>query len=186
MAFDLNHFLAEGARQHAALAKRPLPDLLAEAEEDRQRGHGRIVSYSRKVFAPLTHLCRDSCGYCTFAKPPRSVRAPYMSLEEVLAVAESGARAGCKELLFTLGDKPELRYREAADWLEAAGHRDTFGYLRAAAAEVVKRTRLLPHINAGIMTPDEMAAMREVSVSQGLMLESISPRLCEKGGPHYG
>ena len=128
-----------------------MPDLLAEAEEDRQRGHGRIVSYSRKVFAPLTHLCRDSCGYCTFAKPPRSVRAPYMSLEEVLAVAESGARAGCKELLFTLGDKPELRYREAADWLEAAGHRDTFGYLRAAAAEVVKRTRLLPHINAGIM-----------------------------------
>src|SRR4029079_2490575 len=85
-----------------------------------------------------------------------------------------------------LGDKPELRYREAADWLEAAGHRDTFGYLRAAAAEVVKRTRLLPHINAGIMTPAEMAAMREVSVSQGLMLESISPRLCEKGGPHYG
>ena len=186
MAFDLSHFLAEGARQHAALAKRPLPDLLAEAEEDRQRGHGRIVSYSRKIFAPLTHLCRDSCGYCTFAKPPRSVRAPYMSLEEVLAVAESGARAGCKELLFTLGDKPELRYREAADWLEAAGHRDTFGYLRAAAAEVVKRTRLLPHINAGIMTPAEMAAMREVSVSQGLMLESISPRLCEKGGPHYG
>jgi FO synthase len=186
MAFDLSHFLAKGARQHAALAKRPLPDLLGEADEIRQRGHGRIVSYSRKVFAPLTHLCRDSCGYCTFAKRPRAVRAPYMSLEEVRAVAESGAKAGCKELLFTLGDKPELRYREATDWLEAAGHRDTFGYLRAAAAEVVKRTRLLPHINAGIMTPEEMAAMREVSVSQGLMLESISPRLCEKGGPHYG
>ena len=109
-----------------------------------------------------------------------------MSLEEVLAVAASGAEAGCKELLFTLGDKPELRYTEAADWLKAAGHRDTFGYLHAAAAEIVKRTRLLPHINAGIMTAAEMSAMREVSVSQGLMLESISTRLCEKGGPHYG
>jgi len=186
MAFDLNHFRAEGARQYLALAKLPLADLLAEAEELRQRGHGRTVSYSRKVFAPLTHLCRDSCGYCTFAKRPRSVRAPYMSLEDVLAVAESGAQAGCKELLFTLGDKPELRYSEAADWLKAVGHRDTFGYLHAVAAEVAKRTRLLPHINAGIMTPPEMAAMREVSVSQGLMLESISTRLCEKGGPHYG
>ncbi len=186
MAFDLTHFLAEGTRQYAVLAKRPLSDLLAEVQEIRQRGHGRIVSYSRKVFAPLTHLCRDSCGYCTFAKRPRAVRAPYMSLEDVLAVAESGAKAGCKELLFTLGDKPELRYAEAASWLKGAGHRDTFGYLRAAAAEVVKRTRLLPHINAGIMTPEEMAAMREVSVSQGLMLESISTRLCEKGGPHYG
>ena len=152
MAFDVTDFLAEGARQYLALAKRPLPDLLAEAEEIRQRGHGRIVSYSRKVFAPLTHLCRDSCAYCTFAKSPRAVRAPYMSLEEVLAVAVSGAEAGCKELLFTLGDKAELRYAEAADWLKAAGHRDTFGYLHAAAAEVVKRTRLLPHINAGIMT----------------------------------
>ena len=91
MAFDVTDFLAEGARQYLALAKRPLPDLLAEAEEIRRRGHGRIVSYSRKVFAPLTHLCRDSCAYCTFAKPPRAVRAPYMSLEEVLAVAASGA-----------------------------------------------------------------------------------------------
>ena len=135
MAFDVTDFLAEGGRHCLALAKRPLPDLLAEAEEIRQRGHGRIVSYSRKVFAPLTHLCRDSCAYCTFAKPPRAFRAPYMSLEEVLAVAESGAKAGCKELLFTLGDKPELRYAEAADWLKAAGHRDTFGYLHAAAAE---------------------------------------------------
>jgi FO synthase len=186
MAFEVTDFLAAGAKRYATLAQRPLPDLLAEAEEMRWRGHGRIVSYSRKVFAPLTHLCRDSCAYCTFAKRPRAVRAPYMSLDEVLAVAESGAKAGCKELLFTLGDKPELRYAEAADWLRAAGHRDTFGYLHTAAAEVIKRTRLLPHINAGIMTCAEMSAMRDVSVSQGLMLESISPRLCEKGGPHYG
>jgi FO synthase len=186
MTFDVSQFLAEGNRQCSVLSRRPLPDLLAEAEEIRRRGHGRIVSYSRKVFVPLTHLCRDSCGYCTFAKRPRSVRAPYMSLEDVLVVAKSGAKAGCKELLFTLGDKPELRYEAAANWLRAAGFRDTFVYLHAAASEVVKRTGLLPHINAGIMTPAEMSAMREVSVSQGLMLESVSSRLCEKGGPHYG
>jgi len=186
MAFDVGEFLAEGDRRYTALSRRPLPDLVAEAQEMRRQGHGRIVSYSRKVFAPLTHLCRDSCGYCTFAKRPRAARATYMSIEDVLAVAAAGAKAGCKELLFTLGDKPELRYAAAADWLEAKGFPDTFAYLHAAALAVVKRTGLLPHINAGIMTQVEMAALREVSVSQGLMLESISPRLCEKGGPHFG
>ena len=185
MAFDVTDFLAEGTRQCLALAKRPLPDLLAEAEEIRQRGHGRIVSYSRKVFIPLTHLCRDSCAYCTFAKPPRAVPAPYMSLEEVLAVAASGAEPGCKELLFTLGDKPELRYAEAADWLGRGPSR----HVRLSARRRCRGrqgTRLLPHMNAGIMGPAEMAAMRDVSVSQGLMLEIDLERLCEKGGPHYG
>jgi FO synthase len=185
MTFDIAAYLAEGESLSEAFSRRPLGDLLGEAEDMRQRGHGRRMSYSRKVFAPLTHLCRDVCGYCTFAQSPKASRPAYMSIDEVIALAQSGERAGCRELLFTLGDKPELRYAAAAIWLRAAGFQDTFSYLRAAAAAVVERTDLLPHINAGVMSRKDMAALREVSVSQGLMLESISPRLCEKGGPHH-
>ena len=186
MTLDIAAYLAEGETRSEAFSRRPLGDLLSEAEESRQRGHGRRMSYSRKVFAPLTHLCRDVCAYCTFAQSPKASRPAYMSIDEVIALAQSGERAGCRELLFTLGDKPELRYAAAAIWLRAAGFADTFGYLRAAAAAVVERTGLLPHINAGVMSREDMAALREVSVSQGLMLESISPRLCEKVGPHHG
>jgi FO synthase len=186
MTLDIPKFLADGAQLSAEFSKRDFEQLLSEAEKARRFGHGNIVTYSRKVFAPLTHLCRDSCTYCTFAKAPRLVQAPFMSLEQVILTAKLGAGAGCKELLFTLGDKPELRYPAAAEWLEAAGFTDTFGYLKAVAAEVVKRTGLLPHINAGVMTSTEMSELREVSASQGVMLESISERLSEKGGPHYG
>jgi FO synthase len=186
MMLDIERWLREGESLSEEWSRRPLPDLLEEADELRRRGHRRVVSYSRKVFAPLTHLCRDVCAYCTFAWAPKASRPAYMSIDEVVALAESGEKVGCHELLFTLGDKPERRYAAAVNWLRAAGFESTFDYLRATAARTVERTELLPHINAGIMSREEMAAIREVSVSQGLMLESISPRLCEKGGPHHG
>ena len=152
----------------------------------RDQGHGRVVSYSKKVFIPLTELCRDVCHYCTFAKTPRKLERAYMTLDEVLSVARAGAEAGCKEALFTLGDKPELRYRVAREQLAELGHQSTLGYLEEAARVVLAQTGLLPHVNPGIMSAEDMAALRTVSVSQGIMLESVSPRLCEKGGPHHG
>jgi FO synthase len=160
--------------------------LMARAALLRDDGHGRLFTYSRKVFIPLTQLCRDVCHYCTFAHPPRKGQRAFMTREEVLDVAKAGAKAGCKEALFTLGDKPELRYRVAREELEALGHETTISYLTEMSALVFKETGLLPHINAGVMTEAEIAALREVSVSQGLMLESTSPRLLEKGGPHFG
>ena len=152
----------------------------------RDRGHGRVVSYSRKVFIPLTRLCRDMCHYCTFATTPRAVQRAFMRLEEVVHLARAGQAAGCKEALFTLGDKPELRYKRARDELAALGHETTISYLREAAALVLSETGLLPHVNPGVMTQPEIASLRRVSVSQGVMLESLSERLCAKGGPHYG
>ena len=125
--------------------------LLAGSEELTLRGHGRIVTYSRKVFIPLTQLCRDVCHYCTFAKAPRALSAPYMSIAEVLAVARAGAAAGCKEALFTLGDKPELRYAAARGALAAMGFASTLEYLEHAAGEVYRETGLLPHLNPGLM-----------------------------------
>ena len=160
--------------------------LMARAADLRDEGHGNLFTYSRKVFIPLTQLCRDVCHYCTFAHPPRKGQRAYMTRDEVLAVARAGAAAGCKEALFTLGDKPELRYRVAREELAELGHDTTLSYLTVLAGAVLKETGLLPHINAGVMTEVEIAALREVSVSQGLMLESASPRLLEKGGPHYG
>ena len=152
----------------------------------RDLGHGPLVTYSRKVFLPLTQLCRDSCHYCTFAKAPRRLKSPYMPLEEAVSVAAEGARLGCKEALFTLGERPELRYRAAREWLDAHGFESTLHYVAHAAAAVRDRTGLLPHINAGCMTAEEMAMLRPVCASMGLMLESAAARLCEKGGPHYG
>jgi FO synthase len=152
----------------------------------RDQGHGRTVSYSRKVFIPLTQLCRDSCHYCTFAHPPRRGERAYLSAEEVLAIARAGAAAGCREALFTLGDKPELRYRAARDELARLGHATTLSYLGEMAALVLRETGLLPHINAGVMSQEEIAALRAVSVSQGLMLETASERLSRRGGPHFG
>jgi FO synthase len=163
-----------------------LAALMEVAAALRDRGHGACVSYSRKVFIPLTQLCRDSCHYCTFAHPPRRGAAAYLSPEEVLAIARAGAAADCKEALFTLGDKPELRYRAAREELARRGHDSTISYLAAMAALVLRETGLLPHVNPGVMTADEIARLRMVSVSQGLMLETSADRLSRHGGPHFG
>ena len=168
------------------LEQAPLADLIAAAGSLRDEGHGRSISYSRKVFIPLTHLCRDVCHYCAFAERPRAGRRAYLSPNEVLAVARAGAAAGCTEALFTLGDKPELRYRAAREALDALGYETTIDYLQAMCALVLRETGLLPHANPGIMSRSEIAGLRTVSASQGIMLESLSARLCEPGGVHYG
>ncbi len=152
----------------------------------RDQGFRNTVTYSRKVFIPLTHLCRDVCHYCTFAQVPRKVMAPYMSIEEVLEVARNGAAMGCKEALFTLGEKPELRYKAAREALAEMGYESTTDYLFAAAKAVFEETGLLPHLNPGNLEPEELARLKTVSPSMGIMLESASDRLCEKGMPHYG
>ncbi len=152
----------------------------------RDEGFRNVVTYSRKVFIPLTHLCRDVCHYCTFAQVPRKLRAPYMTIDEVLDVARHGAAMGCKEALFTLGEKPELRYKAAREALAEMGYESTTEYLYAAAKAVFEETGLLPHLNPGNLSPEELAHLSSVSPSMGIMLESASERLCEKGMPHYG
>jgi FO synthase len=160
--------------------------LLGAAARRRDAAHGRTLSYSRKVFIPLTRLCRDVCHYCTFAHPPREGEKAYLSIEQMVAIARAGKKAGCKEALFTLGDKPELRYRLAREELDRLGHPTTLSYLAAAASAVHRETGLLPHLNPGLMTGADIDALRKVSVSQGIMLESVSERLAEKGGAHHG
>ncbi|HAN07555.1 MAG TPA: 7,8-didemethyl-8-hydroxy-5-deazariboflavin synthase [Acidimicrobiaceae bacterium] len=156
------------------------------AAELRDQQFNNVVTYSRKVFLPLTHLCRDVCHYCTFAKVPRKVMAPYMSIDEVLAQAKQGAEMGCKEALFTLGEKPELRYKAAREALAEMGYKTTTEYLKVAAQRVFEETGLLPHLNPGNLSPEELEDLKSVSPSMGIMLESASERLCEKGMPHYG
>ena len=163
-----------------------LPALMQRAAALRDSGFGRPVSYSRKVFIPLTKLCRDVCHYCTFAQPPRPGERAYLTLDEVVDVARRGAEAGCREALFTLGDKPELRYPQARAELDALGHPTTVSYLVAAARAVFDATGLLPHANPGVVSRAELLALREVCPSQGLMLESASRRLLESGGAHHG
>jgi FO synthase len=160
--------------------------LLGAAAKRRYAGHGKRVSYSRKIFIPLTQLCRDVCHYCTFAHAPREGEKPFLSIDQMVAIAQAGKKAGCKEALFTLGDKPELRYRAAREELDRLGHPNTLSYLAAAASAVFRETGLLPHLNPGLMTGADIDVMRKVSVSQGIMLESVSERLCEKGGAHHG
>jgi FO synthase len=160
--------------------------LAAVAGVLRDRGFHNVVTYSRKVFIPLTHLCRDVCHYCTFARTPKKIGRAFMGVEEVLELCRQGARLGCQEALFTLGEKPELRYSAARRALEELGFADTLSYLRHVASRVLAETGLLPHINAGCMTAAEIAGLRQVSASMGIMLESASKRLCEKGMPHYG
>jgi FO synthase len=145
-----------------------------------------LVTYSPKVFVPLTKLCRDVCHYCTFARPPRRGERAYMSGDEVLAVARAGAEAGCHEALFTLGDKPELRYRAAREELAALGCETTIEYLARTCDLVLSETGLLPHVNPGVMTRADIELLRPVSASMGLMLETCSDRLSERGGPHFG
>ena len=169
-----------------ALILQPVESLMEQAEAMTLASFGATVTYSRKVFIPLTHLCRDVCHYCTFAKAPRNAGAPYLSIEQVLDIARAGEAAGCREALFTLGDRPEDRYAVARSALEAMGHGSTLSYLREAAAAVLAETSLLPHLNPGIMDDDELAMLRPVAASMGLMLESTSDRLCAKGGPHHG
>lgn len=163
-----------------------LDALLDAALVRKRRAHGDRVSYSPKVFIPLTKLCRDVCRYCTFAHAPRELASPYLSVDDAVAVAAEGARAGCHEALFTLGDRPESRYRVAREALAALGHATTIEYLAFVARAVHEETGLLPHVNPGVMTAQELAMLRPLSVSAGLMLESSAERLCERGGPHHG
>ncbi|MEO7442932.1 MAG: 7,8-didemethyl-8-hydroxy-5-deazariboflavin synthase CofG, partial [Acidimicrobiales bacterium] len=162
----------------------PLDELLFAASAVRDRAHGRRVTWSPKVFIPLTRLCRDRCGYCTFATAPARLAAPYLAPEEVLAIARAGAAAGCHEALFTLGEEPEERYPVAADWLAGHGHGSTVDYLVAMCAVVRDETGLLPHANAGALAARDLARLREVSASQGMMIESLRSDLaCHAGAP---
>ncbi len=176
------------AEVEALLAARgdDLGRLLAVAGRLRDLGHGRTVTYSRKVFIPLTMLCRDHCHYCTFAKPPAKLDTPFLTPEDVVAIAEAGRGLGCKEALFTLGDRPEERYPVARQWLAERGYRSTLDYVRAVAIRVIEETGLLPHLNPGVMSWEDMARLKHVSASMGLMLETSSERLSAKGGPHFG
>lgn len=161
-----------------------LQDLLARAGEVRDRGRGRTVTFSAKVFVPLTTLCRDYCGYCTFRRDPGEPGAHTMSPDEVVALVQAGARVGAKEALFSLGDKPEAAFPEHREFLERHGHRTTLGYLRAMCALTVAESSLLPHANPGVMGERDLAALREVNVSMGIMLENVSERLLARGMAH--
>jgi FO synthase len=152
----------------------------------RDEGWGANVTYSRKVFVPLTRLCRDVCHYCTFTQTPRAAQTPYLTPEEVLDIARRGAAAGCKEVLFTLGDKPEARYPEAQDALAKLGYATTLDYLGAMARLVTTETGLLPHLNPGLMNEADLIRLRPTAPSMGIMLESTAERLAARGGPHFG
>ena len=169
-----------------ALVAQHSTSMIAEAEALTLQGWGRDVSYSRKVFIPLTHLCRDVCHYCTFAKAPRAVKAPFLTIEQCVDIAKQGRAAGCKEALFTLGDQPELRYAAAKTWLDDNGYASTLDYLFYAAKAVCEQTGLMPHLNPGVMTREDFERLRTVAVSMGIMLETASDRLSEKGMPHHG
>jgi len=183
--------VAEGrvpsAAEATALLDTPvprLPVLLDAAAAMRDRGHGRRITFSAKVFIPLTTLCRDYCGYCTFRKDPGEPGAFTMTPEQVLALASAGARLGAKEALFSLGDKPEALFPEHRAFLRRMGHRTTLAYLREISQQVLEETGLLPHANPGLMSARDLAALREVNVSMGIMLESISERLLAAGAAH--
>ena len=159
-------------------------DLCAAASELRDRGRGRVVTFSPKVFIPLTRLCRDFCGYCTFRQSPEETDALYLTTDQVLSVARAGQRLGCTEALFTLGERPEQRYPEAARWLADRGYRTTHDYLSHMCQTVFEETDLLPHGNPGTMSRRELQGLQPTNPSIGIMLESSSPRLYEPGGPH--
>jgi FO synthase len=163
-----------------------LPAMMASAEAMTLAHHGALVTYSRKVFIPLTRLCRDVCHYCTFATTPAKIGKAYLSRDEVLAIARAGVVAGCREALFTLGDRPEDRYEVARFALQGMGHYSTLAYVRDMADAVLLETGLLPHLNPGLMNDADYAMLRPVAASMGMMLETTSNRLSEKGGPHFG
>ena len=171
------------------MRERPRPasvqSLCRTAARLRDQVKGRTISFSPKVFIPLTRLCRDRCGYCAFRLDPQEESPAYMTPEQVLAVARRGDEMGCREALFVLGDRPERRYPQARRWLRQHGYDSTIEYLHDMCALVLEETRLYPHSNPGVLTRRELAALKQVNVSMGLMLESASPRLSEPGGPHY-
>lgn len=170
-----------------ALSNICLSESLIEAAYDKKKCYFKdTLTYSPKVFIPLTFLCRDVCHYCTFAKTPKKVESPYLSIEEVVSIAKEGESKGCYEALFTLGDKPELRYKAARDWLKINGFKTTNEYLGACADAVLKETSLIPHLNSGCLTSEEITELKPLSGSMGLMVESLSSKLTEKGQPHYG
>jgi FO synthase len=168
---------------HRDLLNTPLEELARQAFARARDAHGYIVTYSPKVFIPLTKLCRDRCGYCTFAQAPAHVESPYMGLDEVMAVAQAGREAGCTEALFTLGERPELRYDEAARWLAARGYQSTVDYVANAAQMVLESTGLLPHANAGALYRNELAQLRTVAASQGMMIESLADLAAHRLAP---
>jgi FO synthase len=170
---------------HLLSPQQPLEPLLSAAHQLRVEGHGARISYSPKAFLPLTQLCRDNCGYCTFAKPPRPGARAFMTEEEVLGVARAAAQSGCTEALFTLGDKPERRYGVARDELRAIGFETTVQYLAHVAGRVLEETGMIPHANPGVLSRDEIALLRKVSGSQGLMLEQATSRLLQRGEAHW-
>ena len=156
----------------------------ARALRDQYYAHN--VTFSPKVFIPVTQLCRDVCHYCTFAKTPSQLNTLYLELDDILSTVQEGAAAGCREVLLTLGEKPELRYRAAREWLDSRGYRSTIDYVSTVALRILEETGLLPHINAGTLSRSELRQLRSVSASMGLMLESGAQRLCQRGGPHFG
>ncbi|MGH7332882.1 MAG: 7,8-didemethyl-8-hydroxy-5-deazariboflavin synthase CofG, partial [Candidatus Rokuibacteriota bacterium] len=174
----------EDARARIERPDADLPDLLAAAGEVRDRGRGRIITFSKKVFVPLTTLCRDYCGYCTFRRDPGDAGGRTMMPDEVIALAQAGGRLGAKEALFSLGDKPEAIFPEQRAFLRRHGHRTTLGYLRAMAALTLQESPLLPHVNPGLMGERDLAGLREVAISMGLMLETTSERLLAPGMAH--
>ena len=146
-----------------------------------------VITYSRKVFIPLTRLCRDRCAYCTFVTVPGRLAAPFLSPDEVLKIASDGAALGCKEALFTLGDRPEARWTQAREWLDAHGYDDTLSYVRAMAIGVLEQTGLLPHLNPGVLSWQDFQRLKPVAPSMGMMLETTATRLyTDRGGPHFG
>jgi FO synthase len=169
-----------------------LSELLGHASRTRdagleRAGRARVITYSRKVFIPLTRLCRDRCGYCTFATVPGRLGEPYLSPDEVIEIAARGAELGCKEALFTLGDRPEDRWHQAREWLDAHGYDDTLSYVRAMAVRVLEETGLLPHLNPGVLSWQDFQRLKPVAPSMGMMLETTAQRLfTERGGPHFG
>jgi FO synthase len=168
----------------ASLLDLPLDTLMSRARAVRDGRTGTRVTYSPKVFIPLTMLCQDKCGYCTFAQPPARLESPYLEPEQVLAIARAGAQVGCHEALFTLGERPELRYPAARAWLDEHGYASTVDYLAAMCELVLERTGLLPHANAGALHADELAKLRAVAASQGMMVESLNPDLAaHRGSP---
>src|SRR5947207_9793320 len=169
-----------------------LASLLAHAGRVRdaglaEAGRAGVITYSRKVFIPLTRLCRDRCGYCTFVTVPGRLESPFLSPDEVLDIARKGAEMGCKEALFTLGDRPEDRWKAAREWLDAHGYDDTLSHVRAMAIRVLEETGLLPHLNPGVLTWQDFQRLKPVAPSMGMMLETTARRLfTEKGGAHFG
>ena len=174
-----------GVNSSAELEYASLDQLMCSARELRAEYWGDTVTYSRKVFIPLTNMCRDSCGYCTFVQHPDSPNARFMSPEEVLVQLRAAEVIGCKEALFSLGEKPESRYTKAAELLAELGYKHTVDYLRDICELTLAETTLIPHVNAGALDWNDIEKLKPVSGSMGMMVENLSPRLMKKGGPHY-